>query len=45
MTRNTPAAMVRNQNVDRQPRNWVRMPPRTGAKAGANMALACTAVM
>lgn len=37
--------MTRNQKVDRQPRNWVKMPPSTGARAGANCTLAWTAVM
>lgn len=41
----TPAEMTKNQNVLLQPRYCVNMPPNTGANAGANIILACTAVM
>lgn len=37
--------MTRNQNTDLHPRYCVRMPPSTGATAGANWILACTAEM
>src|ERR1700760_1827546 len=42
ITKYTPLTMVRNQKIDRHPKNFARMPPMVGPKAGASMIPAAT---